>query len=294
MYNARPTAVRRAAILVAVALGACAGAGLHAGAATSQADRLTRISVGYVAGAAGSAAASAAALGGRTLATLPQIDAEVVGVPPQQAGATIAALRVAPGIRYAELDGRAFALATPNDPFWPDEWSEARTHAPAVWDLTTGSHSVVVAVVDTGVDASQPDLAPRVLPGPDFVNGDSDASDDQGHGTAVAGIVAATGNNGIGTAGYCWQCRILPVKVLGSDGAGFDSWVAQGIIWAVDHGAKVVNASLGSPTDDLTVAAAAHYAVQHGALLVAAAGNDGSTTLDYPAALPGVRLITLP
>jgi subtilisin family serine protease len=191
-------------------------------------------------------------------------------------------------VRYAQPDGRAFALGTPNDEFWPQEWSEETTQAPQAWALTTGSPAVVVAVVDTGVDSAQPDLVGRVLPGDDFVNSDTNASDDNGHGTAVAGVVAAQGNNRIGTAGYCWQCRILPVKVLGSDGSGFDSNVAAGIVWAVDHGAKVVNASLGSLTDDLTVAAAAQYAAVHDVLLVAAAGNDGSATLDYPAALSNV------
>jgi hypothetical protein len=268
-------------------------AGIATGAEASPAPpSLTRIAVGYAPGAASSIRAHETALGATLLDSLDDIDAHVVGVAPGRATAVIAALLADPGVRYVQLDGRAHAAGAPNDEYWPQEWSPVTTHAPQAWDLTIGSPSVVVAVVDTGVDASQPDLQGRILPGYDFVNNDADATDDQGHGTAVAGVVAAAGNNGIGVAGYCWQCRILPVKVLGNDGSGFNSWVAAGILWAVDHGAKVVNTSLGSSSDDLTVAAAAQYAAQHGVLLVAAAGNDGSSTLEYPAALPGVLSVS--
>lgn len=268
------------------------GARGAAGAAQSPTPALTRISVGYTAAAAPKVGAYEATLGATHLASLREIDADVIGVTSTRSAAVIAALRAFPGVRYAQLDGRAFALETPNDEFWPQEWSEQITHAPQAWDLATGSAAVVVAVIDTGVDPTQPDLAGRVLPGENFVDADANASDDNGHGTSVAGVIAAQGNNHIGTAGYCWQCRILPVKVLGSDGTGFDSNVAAGILWAVDHGAKVLNTSLGSPTDDLTVAAAAQYAAAHNVLLVAAAGNDGSSTLDYPAALPNVLSVS--
>jgi subtilisin family serine protease len=145
-----------------------------------------------------------------------------------------------------------------------------------------------VAVVDTGVDPSQPDLAGRLAPGYDFVNGDSDPGDDNGHGTAVAGIVAAAGNNHIGVAGYCWRCRVMPLKVLDANGGGFASDVARAVVWAGDHGARVINTSLGGPVEDAALAAAAQYAQLRGALLVAAAGNDSSSQLDYPAALPAV------
>lgn len=275
--------------LTAIALiSAGAAAGIAAGAARSQTPALTRISIGYIPAAASRVRAFETTLGVTKFASLRQIDADVVGVAPKRSAAVIAELRAFPGVRYAQLDGRAFALGAPNDEFWPREWSERTTHAPQAWDLSTGSPATVVAVVDTGADPTQPDLAGRVLPGYDFVNADTNASDDNGHGTAVAGVIAARGDNRIGTAGYCWQCRILPVKVLGSDGSGFDSNVAAGIVWAVDHGARVLNASLGSLTNDLTLAAATQYAAAHDVLVVAAAGNDGSATLDYPAALPSV------
>jgi subtilisin family serine protease len=158
--------------------------------------------------------------------------------------------------------------------------------------VSTGSSQVVVAIVDTGVDPTQPDLSGKLVAGFDYVNNDQDPSDDNGHGTAVAGIVAANTDNGIGVAGYCWACRLMPVKVLGADGTGFASGLAQGIVWATDHGARVINARLGSTVDDLTLTAAAQYAWLHGVLVVAAAGNESSPIPDYPAALPNVLSVS--
>ena len=195
----------------------------------------------------------------------------------------------APAVRYAELDTVVRALQAPNDELWPTQWSPVKTDAPAAWDLTTGSPEVVVAILDTGVDPAQQDnLRRKLVPGYDYVNGDPDPSDDNGHGTAVAGIVGADSNNGIGVAGYCWRCRLMPVKVLDATGIGSTLTLGQGIVWATDHGARVINASLGSSTDDATVALAVQYARQHGVLVVAAAGNTSSSILEYPAALPGV------
>jgi len=263
-----------------------------ASAGSVEAQKLTRIAIGYTPASITSVRTVETALGATVLESLPDIDADIVGATSGRAATVIAAIGSLPGVRYAQLDGRAYASVEPNDEFWDQEWSPVTTRAPQAWDLTTGAPSVVVAVVDTGVDATQPDLVGRLLDGHDFVNGDEDVADDNGHGTAVAGVVAAAGNNEIGVAGYCWQCRILPVKVLGSDGSGFNSWVAAGILWAVDHGANVINTSLGSVTDDLTVAAAAQYAAGHGVLIVAAAGNAGSSTLQYPAGLPGVLSVS--
>src|SRR5213082_75753 len=129
--------------------------------------------------------------------------------------------------------------------FLTTQWSVRKTEAEPAWDLSTGSPQVVVAIIDTGIDAGQPDLRGKLVAGYDYVNNDQDAADDNGHGTAVAGIVAANSDNGIGVAGYCWVCRLMPVKVLGADGTGFASSLAEGVVWATDHGARVLNLSLG-------------------------------------------------
>jgi subtilisin family serine protease len=247
-----------------------------------------RIVVGYGHSQSSAAATLERELGAEPLAAIPQLDVHVVTAPPDRAAAVLGALRSSPLVRYAERDTLVRALRIPDDELWPTQWSPRKTRAPAAWDVTTGSARIVVAVADTGVDPAQPDLKGKITPGFDFVNGGADALDDNGHGTAVAGIIAARSNNGIGVAGYCWACQVMPVKVLGGDGTGFASTVAQGIVWATDHGAAVINASLGGPDEDAAVAAAAQYAWSHGALLVAAAGNDSSSILDYPAALPNV------
>jgi subtilisin family serine protease len=201
---------------------------------------------------------------------------------------TLALLRADSRVRYAELDGIVHALRVPNDEYLPTQWSVTKTRASQAWDLSVGSSQVVVAVLDTGIDPAHADLQGKLVEGYDYVNNDQDPSDDNGHGTAVAGIVAADSDNRIGIAGYCWSCRLMPVKVLGADGTGFASGLAQGIVWATDHGARVLNLSLGGPVEDATLAGATQYAWLHGVLVVAAAGNEGSLTLDYPAALPNV------
>ena len=140
----------------------------------------------------------------------------------------------------------------PNDPMYAQQWGLAGIGAPSAWDVTKGKSSVLVAVVDTGVDYTHPDLVGRIdtVNDYDFVNGDADAMDDNGHGTHVSGIIAATQDNGIGGTGVAPGCRILPVKVLSAAGAGDSVGVAAGIQYAADHGAKIINLSLaGSPSD---------------------------------------------
>ena len=265
---------------------ACAG--LASSGSATPAEPTARIVVTYARSSGAAADALEQSFGAVPIAAIPQLRVHVLGVPARTADAVLAKLRSSSIVRSAERDSRVSALLTPNDEFWPGEWSPRKTRAPDAWNLTTGSGAVVVAVVDSGVDPNQPDLRGKLVPGYDFVNGDAAPRDDNGHGTAVAGVIAAASDNAIGVAGYCWQCRLMPVKVLGTDGSGFASTVAQGIVWATDHGARVINASLGGPDYDAADAAAAQYATAHGALVVAAAGNDGSPFLDYPAALPGV------
>jgi subtilisin family serine protease len=244
----------------------------------------TRVVVGFTGAGYAGAPEVERRLGADVVARIPPLRADVLRLHP----GSLALLRADPNVRYAELDSTVHALLVPNDPFFSTQWSVVKTRAEQGWELSTGSAQVVVAILDTGIDPSQPDLRGKLTAGYDYVNNDQDPNDDNGHGTAVAGIVAADTDNAIGVAGYCWACRLMPVKVLGTDGTGFMSGLAQGIVWAVDHGARVINASLGGPADDLTLAEATQYAWAHGVLVVAAAGNESLAAPDFPAALPNV------
>ena len=190
-----------------------------------------------------------------------------------------------PRVAAVELNYVRYALATPNDPrFGTDQQYLLPLRLPSAWDVTRGSTNVKIAIVDSGVDLDHPDLADRILPGYDFVNRDAVAQDDEGHGTMVAGLAAADTNNGIGIAGAAWNASILPVKVLDGTGAGSDFDVANGITWAADSGAQVINLSLGGPWSSQTLYDAVQYARSKGTVVVAAAGNDGAPQVSYPAA----------
>jgi len=167
--------------------------------------------------------------GGREQNRLAALDVRVIRVPAHASAKLMTALQRHKDIEYAEPDHLARMVLSANDPSFTTggQWSLAKIEAPAAWDTTTGSPSVVVAVVDSGVSVSHPDLSGKVLQGYDFFNGDADATDDNGHGTAVAGITAASTNNGLGMAGVSWNSMILPVKVLGADGSGMAMDVPQ-------------------------------------------------------------------
>ena len=235
------------------------------------------------------AEAALSAVGATTRGSIDSLGVRIVDVADSRAGAALTALAASPGVAFSERDAQVRAAdTTPNDPWWPNETSAARINAPKAWDLSTGSANVVIAVLDTGVDATQPDLQGALVAGWDFVNADADPSDDHGHGTLVAGAAAARSNNALGIASYCWRCSVMPVKVMGADGFGTVSDVAAGMTWAVDHGARVLNLSLSTTTDSSTLAGAVRYAHGKGAVIAAAAGNSGSSAPTYPAAYPEV------
>jgi hypothetical protein len=182
------------------------------------------------------------------------------------------------------------AAAVPNDPgysAWQAPYLQM-VNLPGAWDITTGRDDMVVAILDSGVDLDHPDLAPRLVPGFDFVNGDAVPDDDLGHGTMVAGVVAAQANNMAGGAGVTWRGGLMPVKVLDEDGVGNDFDIAAGIIWAADHGASVINLSLGGPGSSQTLQSAIDHAVARNVVVVAAAGNDHTDVENWPAAANGV------
>jgi thermitase len=187
--------------------------------------------------------------------------------------ATAELLNADPGVEYAEPNYLYYALGTPNDPSFSDQWAHTRIQSTAAWDVTTGSSGIVIAILDTGIDDDHPDLSAKIVAGYDIVGNDSYPDDENGHGTHVAGIAAAATNNGIGIAGMDWHAKIMPVQVLDREGHGWTSDIADGITWAYQHGADVLNLSLGGTSYSLTMQNAVTAAHNAGALVAAAMGN---------------------
>jgi subtilisin family serine protease len=188
------------------------------------------------------------------------------------------------------------------DPMFDQQWGLANNadtdiDVTEAWSVSRGDASVMVAIIDTGVSVSHPDLVGARLRTDidyDFINSDTNADDDNGHGTHVAGIVAASTDNGIGVAGVCAECEILPVKVLDAEGSGDVSVIAQGLRYAADQGADIANMSLGMDPNcgcSETLANAINYAYERGMFMIAAAGNDGIDKIGYPASSSRVMAI---
>ncbi len=195
----------------------------------------------------------------------------------------VAALKSNPAVAYAEPNYLYHATALPNDPRYSQLWGMAKISAPSAWNITTGSAAVKVAVVDTGIATDHLDLSSNVVPGYDFVQGDTDPRDYNGHGTHVAGTIGARGNNGVGVAGVNWQVGLMPVRVLDGNGSGSNANVTAGFAYACSHGASIVNASLGGTGYSIAMRDA--IAACPNTLFVVAAGNDGvnnDTTPHYP------------
>jgi type VII secretion-associated serine protease mycosin len=196
-----------------------------------------------------------------------------------------------PGPQLLSVQGdqtvHALGTAGENDPLRPQQWALDQVPFESAWSVTRGS-GVIVAVIDSGVEASHQDLTGSVMPGKDYVQANSDGRiDPNGHGTHVAGIIAAHVNNALGIAGAAPDVRIMPVRVLDANGGGVASNVAKGIIWAADHRARVINLSLGGgPAPG--VEQAIQYANSKGAVVIAAGGNNATTgnAPMYPAAYP--------
>lgn len=190
-----------------------------------------------------------------------------------------------PGVVSVEQNAYAYAFSVPNDPYYnPYQWNFTRIGMEDAWDLSTGS-GTVVAIVDSGVRQSLPDLAgTNFTAGYDFVNGDNDPDDDNGHGSHVAGTVAQTTNNSLGCAGIAYNATIMPVKVLNKRGSGSLTDIADGITFAVDNGADVINLSLGGPSTLSVLEDAINYAWNNNVVVICAAGNDSSSASFYPAA----------
>jgi thermitase len=297
---------------------------------TTSSEKLNQILVRYKSDQVSSARASISAAGFRSKQRIPKLNVDVIPVPAGQSVDTmLAQIRKNPGVEYAEQNGVMHAFDTPNDPLFSSQYAlqSDKLNMPQAWDVTTGVPSVVIAVCDTGITLTHPDLVNNLWTNPspsgnaglhgtrteiDF-NGDGDCSgssttdgaeqcagpdptdDDihptpEYHGTRVSGIIAATTNNALQIAGIARDCRLMGVKVLNSSGSGtFDS-IADGIIFAADHGASVINMSLGGSSNSDTLTAAVNYAISKNVVVVAAAGNgsDNTCAVNYPAAIPPV------
>ena len=251
------------------------------------------------------------AVGGTTVTTYPDSLQLVQLAPGSDVATTVKKLESRSGVSYASANSvihTEAATVTPNDPGYPYEWglnnaNNVDIDAPEAWSVTTGSPAVIVAVLDSGLDLSNPDFAshlwtnpvndaaagyPNDVHGWNFVSNTNNVNDDNGHGTHVTSLIAAAGNNGTGVAGVAWNVQIMPVKFLDSNGEGTTSEAVSAIYYAVNHGARVINASWGGigftqPLDD-----AIAYANAHNVVFVTAAGNDGTDNdlvPSYPASL---------
>ena len=176
--------------------------------------------------------------GGKFEAVIPGIGVQVVTVPHGQGAAKLSAYRMQKEVSYAEPDGLAQTVDAPNDPYLGSQWGLTKVQAPQAWDITKGSPDVNIAILDTGIDLEHPDLATKIVSSVNFTTSPTADANGASHGTHVAGIAAAITNNSIGVAGLGYNCSLMNVKVMGDDGYGYYSWIAQGIIWAADNGAR--------------------------------------------------------
>lgn len=244
-----------------------------------------------------------AAYEAKVLKKIPRIDVYQLKIPK---GVTVEemlyVMRQNPDIEYAGPNYKAYIAVRPNDTFFylqyalqntgqeigipgsPKGKERADIKAPAAWEETKGDEELLIAIIDTGVDFEHPDIKNKIVStGKNFVNEDLDPTDDNGHGTFVAGVAAAETNNREGIAGVAWKCKILAVKCMDEEGTGYYSDIIEGIIWATDSGAAVINLSLGGDVDDPNLENAVKYAYDKGVVIVSAAGNDSDFVL-YPAA----------
>jgi subtilisin family serine protease len=247
-----------------------------------------------------------------------------------------------PDVVYVEPNGVARTCGIPNDEQFSNQWSlqntgqviriqkqlgkitirshtsgtrDADIDAPETWDIETGDPNVVIAILDTGVDYTHPDLAANIwnntdeipkngidddangfiddVMGWDFVYHDNDPKDGLGHGTACAGIAGAVSNNGIGIAGVCWNCTIMPVQVMNKTGSGYWTDIANGITYAADNGADVISMSFGSESVPNILLDAVNYAYSNGVFLCASVGNHDEPIELYPAAYENVTAIAM-
>jgi len=241
--------------------------------------------------------ASVAKIGGQLLRALPIADMYLVKLTSKTTNSKFTAMSRSSAtsqwmIESIQPNYLYYADAIPNDKYWSFQWDKVLMGMPKVWDTEKGSSAVTVAVIDSGVAYDHPDLVDRVDKsiGYDYVDNDNDPMDENGHGTHVAGIIAAQGDNGIGVTGVCWNgVNIMPIRVLGIDGSGTSEMIVNGMEHARVHNVPIVNMSLGSYSPDEAIHSKLQDLTSQGILVVCAAGNSGDTSdphTGYPAAYP--------
>ncbi len=218
--------------------------------------------------------------GGRRAQVIRQINVHVIDLPPQaNAEAVAEALSRNRHLKFAELDGVLEPDFYPNDPQYAGAWHLPRIGAPAAWDRAQGE-GVTIAILDSGVDATHPDLAERMVPGWNFYDNNGDAGDVYGHGTKVAGTAAAAGHNSLGVASVSFRSRIMPMRVTDTQGYGYFSMMAAALTRAADDGARVANISFRGVSTSSSVDAAAQYMRGKGGIVVVSGGNTGDLRTD--------------
>lgn len=224
--------------------------------------------------------------------TLPQLDVAILSVAETESETARERLQASGLFEFVEHDHTVRGGHAPNDPYYRLQWHLDRIAATDGWEITEGATGVPIAIIDSGVDAAHPDLGSKVLAGWDFVCDSAVTGDHLGHGTSVAGVAAATTFNSEGVAGVAPRTPVVPLVVLDSHNAALYSDVARAIVWAADHGIRVINLSLGGPAPSSLLQDAVNYAWSRGAILFASAMNDGSTTRSYPAACDRVQAVS--
>ncbi|MBI4497226.1 MAG: peptidase S8 [Chloroflexi bacterium] len=246
------------------------------------------------------AAAVAETVGGTVHCRFADWDIYLVQVAPGSEADALAQLQDHPWVASAQVDRVVRVHGIPNDVRFMQQWALGKINAPAAWDISTGSSEVIIAIVDSGIDLTHPDLQSKIVLPFNVANNSANAMDDNGHGTHVAGIAAAASDNGTGVTGVAWGARIMPVKVVNDKGESTETLIANGMKYAVDKGAQIINLSLGGPDPDIILQEAVNYAYSKGALVIASAGNcysegtecDGKINPPiYPAAYPHVLAV---